>query len=303
MDQIVKSLFNVSHKAMLGVINECFGKNYIPEEVSIERLDPNFIKENLDFEVIEADIILKINDVKYHIEFQTVNDKKMEIRLFEYGFYIAKEDAAVADDGMMTIRIPNQAVIFIEEDKSIRDQRMRIIFPNGEEMIYDVETMRFWEYSIEDIKEKKMYNLLPLTIFKHRKTLQKLTNKKPKLESEKQSLLEDINRISKEVKQLIAYHELEGEDVHKIALAMTNLTEYLNATYIKDDNFGKEVINVTKTLYDPLVKEEGIKEGIKEGIYKVAKALLDILDDETIAVKTGLSKEEVQQLRIENKVN
>lgn len=162
----------------------------------------------------------------------------------------------------------NQAVIFIEEDKSIRDQRMRIIFLNGEEMIYDVETMRFWD-------------------------------KKPKLESEKQSLLEDINRISKEVKQLIAYHELEGEDVHKIALAMTNLTEYLNATYIKDDNFGKQVINVTKTLYDPLVKEEGIKEGI----YKVAKALLDILDDETIAVKTGLSKEQVQQLRIENKLN
>ena len=266
LDQIVKSLFDVSSKAMIGVINECFGKNYDPKEVIIERLDPNFIKENLDYEIIKADIVLKINGIKYHIEFQTLNDQTMEIRLFEYGFYLAKQDAVV-EDGMMTIRIPSQAVIFIEENNNIRNQRMRIIFPNGEEMIYDVETVRFWEYSLPELREKKMYNLLPLIIFKHRKTLRNLVDKKPKLEAEKQQLLADINQISSVVKSLIAYHELEGEDVHKIALAMANLTEYLNSKYIKDDYLNREVIQMTKTLYDPLVKEEGIKEGV----YKVAK--------------------------------
>jgi len=148
-------------------------ENYDPEEVIIERLDPNFIKENLDYEIIKADIVLKINGIKYHIEFQTLNDQTMEIRLFEYGFYLAKQDAVV-EDGMMTIRIPSQAVIFIEENNNIRDQRMRIIFSNGEEMIYDVETVRFWEYSLPELREKKMYNLLPLIIFKHRKILKNL---------------------------------------------------------------------------------------------------------------------------------
>jgi len=56
LDQIVKSLFDVSSKAMIGVINECFGKNYNAEEVIIERLDPNFIKENLDYEIIKVNI-------------------------------------------------------------------------------------------------------------------------------------------------------------------------------------------------------------------------------------------------------
>lgn len=154
LDQIVKSLFEVSSKAMIGVINECFGKDYNPESVTIERLDPNFIKENLNYEIIKADIVLKINGTKYHIEFQTLNDSGMEIRLFEYGFYLAKQDAIV-EEGMMTIRIPNQAVIFIEENSNIRDQRMRIIFPSGEEIIYDVETLRFWKYSIPELREKK----------------------------------------------------------------------------------------------------------------------------------------------------
>ncbi|MGL4800173.1 MAG: hypothetical protein ACRCWY_12380 [Cellulosilyticaceae bacterium] len=41
------------------------------------------------------------------------------------------------------------------------------------------------------------------------------------------------------------------------------------------------------------------EEGIKEGIYTIARALLDVLDDEMIILKTGLSKEEVTRLRIE----
>ena len=44
-------------------------------------------------------------------------------------------------------------------------------------------------------------------------------------------------------------------------------------------------------------KEEGIKEGIKEGKLEVARALLDVLDDEMIALKTGLEIDEVRKLR------
>lgn len=304
LDQIIKSLFEVSSKAMIGVINECFGKNYNAQEVTIERIDPNFIKENMDYEVIKADIILKIDEAKYHIEFQTLNDKSMEIRLFEYGFYLARQEAEV-EEGIMTLRMPNQAVIFIEENANIRQQRMRIVFPNGEEMIYDVETIRFWEYSITELRERRMYNLLPLTIFKHRKVLQRIAGKLPQLKEEKKQLLKDINEISQEVKVLIAHHELEGEDVHKIALAMTNIAEYLNSKYMKDAELEEEVICMTKTLYDPLVEERGRREGIKEGIkeerFTIARALLDILDNETIALKTGLSVEEVADLRTENK--
>lgn len=44
-------------------------------------------------------------------------------------------------------------------------------------------------------------------------------------------------------------------------------------------------------------KREGREEGIKEGKRDVARALLDVLDDETIALKTGLTEDEVRGLR------
>ncbi|SHK69239.1 conserved hypothetical protein (putative transposase or invertase), partial [Tepidibacter formicigenes DSM 15518] len=42
---------------------------------------------------------------------------------------------------------------------------------------------------------------------------------------------------------------------------------------------------------------KGRKEGIKEEKINIAKNLLDVLDNETIAIKTGLSIEEVNRLR------
>ena len=49
--------------------------------------------------------------------------------------------------------------------------------------------------------------------------------------------------------------------------------------------------------------KEGVKEGYKAGSrqrsFEIAKNLLDVLDDETIALKSGLNIEEVSALRLE----
>ena len=44
-------------------------------------------------------------------------------------------------------------------------------------------------------------------------------------------------------------------------------------------------------------EEKGIKQGIKQEKIEIAKNLLDVLDDETISLKTGLSLEELGKLR------
>lgn len=43
--------------------------------------------------------------------------------------------------------------------------------------------------------------------------------------------------------------------------------------------------------------EEGIKKGIRQRTIELAKNLLDVLDNETIALKTGLTIEEINELR------
>ena len=65
---------------------------------------------------------------------------------------------------------------------------------------------------------------------------------------------------------------------------------------------------MTKTLYDPIVEQRGEQRGRMLGeqigerkkAIEIAIALLDVLDDVTIALKTGLSQEEVTKLRKEN---
>lgn len=44
-------------------------------------------------------------------------------------------------------------------------------------------------------------------------------------------------------------------------------------------------------------KEEGRAEGLEEKAIEIARNLLDVLDDETIALKTGLTVERVADLR------
>ena len=48
-------------------------------------------------------------------------------------------------------------------------------------------------------------------------------------------------------------------------------------------------------------KKEGLKEGAKKEKILIAKNLLDVLDDETISNKTGLSLKEIKELRNKNK--
>jgi predicted transposase/invertase (TIGR01784 family) len=87
--------------------------------------------------------------------------------------------------------------------------------------------------------------------------------------------------------------ELEGDKNIKKAI------EVLDLMYLNEDERElyeldlKTTLNRLEELYT--AREEGIKEGIKD----VAKSLLDILDVDTISLKTGLSKEEILKLKDE----
>ena len=77
--------------------------------------------------------------------------------------------------------------------------------------------------------------------------------------------------------------------------------------FIMDYNAGEETeYNSLEDLFDylearskPGDKYEGIKEGEKNKAVEIAKSLLDILDIETIALKTGLSVDEINELKID----
>lgn len=66
----------------------------------------------------------------------------------------------------------------------------------------------------------------------------------------------------------------------------------------------QEMCNLSKGVEEKAMAKglaQGLAQGLEQGVaqerMEIAKALLDILDDETIALKTGLRQEEVCRLR------
>ncbi len=300
MDQILKSLFSVSKGVLIKLMNGLFHESFKEEETEISIGNNEFVSE--EFNIIRGDLFLELTKNKkmhqYHIEFQTKNDKTMIIRMFEYGFNRAKELSRYEEEKILYI--PKQLVIFIEENNNIKDElKMKIIFPNQQEINYVVPVMKYWKYTDKELLENKMYPLLPLQIFKLRSKLEKI--KENNVENKNKELYRLLNEakeiaidIAKKSRELFDKGEIVGEDLHKILLAIQNLIEYLNERYGEYEEIEKEVISVTKTLYDPLVAKNTAKE--------IAKNLILANIDEAIIIKTtGVTKKEIIKLKEELK--
>ena len=303
LDQILKMLFSSSNKVLVKLLNSLFNEDFKENEVEITISNNEFIEESLD--VLRGDMFYTATNncsnkkANYHIEFQTKNDSTMVVRTFEYGFRKARDEAN-NEDNIKTIYFPKQKVIFFEENKSIEDRlKLKIVFPDGGSYIYTADVMKYWEYSNEELLEQKLYPLLPLQLFSLRKELKKL---------EKKNDVCRIQEISKEARalafsianesaRLLEQEEIFGEDLHKMLLGVRNLVEYLNTTYLKDNNLEKEVEVMTKTLYDPEVEKRGIEKGMEKGKIETAKNMIkEGLDVVLIAKCTGLDIELIKKL-------
>ncbi|AZL83591.1 hypothetical protein EIJ81_01690 [Aliivibrio salmonicida] len=99
------------------------------------------------------------------------------------------------------------------------------------------------------------------------------------------------------------YPELLTEGVFKSFFAEAELAQLpleKQREYENSLKYYRDLNNVIDTAFDDgkeLGKAEGIELGKAEGILEVARNLLDVLDNDTIALKTGLSVEEIQRLR------
>ena len=294
LDEVLKFLFSTSKKVLVNLLNGIFEENFSSDEVKLSVSNNEFVMDT--FDTLRGDVFFDIlnnesEKISYHLEFQTRNDSTMIIRMFEYGFKKAKEQAGNNDD-FKTVYFPKQKVIFFEENRNISDIiRLKIILPSGDAFIYSVPVMKYWEYDDKDLLENRMYPLLPLQLFNLRRELEQYRRKNDidKIKELSIKAREIAERIANESKELFEKNEIVGDDFHKMLLAIQNLIEYLNRNYFNDEKIEEEVIRVTKTLFDPEVE--------KRKAIEIAKNLLDILDNDTIALKTGLELEEVIKLR------
>ncbi|MGL4344942.1 MAG: hypothetical protein ACRCTE_07085 [Cellulosilyticaceae bacterium] len=80
-----------------------------------------------------------------------------------------------------------------------------------------------------------------------------------------------------------------SEEIKDVALSILDADK---------EDVDKMTANITRTIEE--IKEEAMEKGRYEREIELARELLDVLDDETIAIKTKLSLEKIKELRQEN---
>ncbi|TZE80254.1 hypothetical protein [Calorimonas adulescens] len=110
----MKVLFKLSKKVTINLLNALFDEKFVSNEVTIEYSNSEFIDD--DYERIIGDLFINVytkdHVYRYHIEFQTLNDASMVIRMFRYGFEKAKEISGVSEYKEIRLEFPKQLVIF-----------------------------------------------------------------------------------------------------------------------------------------------------------------------------------------------
>ena len=98
----------------------------------------------------------------------------------------------------------------------------------------------------------------------------------------------------------------ESEKVRSLEMSIEEIREAKDELVrISNDKEQREIYEMrSKILKDKIsalneAERKGIEQGIKRGKIEVAKNLLDVLDNETISLKTGLTVDEIDNLRNE----
>ena len=99
----------------------------------------------------------------------------------------------------------------------------------------------------------------------------------------------------------------ESEKVRNLEMSIEEIREAKDELIrLSNDDKQREIYEMrSKIMKDKVsalneAERKGIEKGIQQEKIEIAKNLMDVLDDETISLKTGLTVEKIQQLRKEN---
>lgn len=115
-DDVFRTMIEKMPYLAVPLINEMFQTSY-PENVPIVQLRNEHHQENGE---IITDSCLKIGSKMYHIECQSVDDTTMAIRMIEYDFSIAIENAQ-KQGRKYRVEFPKSCVLYLRSGNNTPD--------------------------------------------------------------------------------------------------------------------------------------------------------------------------------------
>ena len=164
-DDVFRTMIEKMPYLAVPLINEVFHTSY-PEDVKITQLRNEH--QQKDGEII-TDSCLLIGKKMYHIECQSTDDTTMAIRMIEYDFAIAVENAE-KQGRRYRIEFPRSCVLFLRSSGNTPDYlEADVIFPDGKTHVYSIPTIKMADYTKDHIFEKNLLMLLPFYIMRYEK--------------------------------------------------------------------------------------------------------------------------------------
>lgn len=164
-DDVFRTMIEKMPYLAVPLINEVFHTSY-PEDVKITQLRNEH--QQKDGEII-TDSCLLIGKKMYHIECQSTDDTTMAIRMIEYDFAIAVENAE-KQGRRYRIEFPKSCVLFLRSSGNTPDYlEADVIFPDGKTHVYSISAIKMADYTKDHIFEKNLLMLLPFYIMRYEK--------------------------------------------------------------------------------------------------------------------------------------
>jgi hypothetical protein len=288
---------DLSPVAIVGLINGLFGESFPLQESEVIRTATESVSDDLGQHIFSDKMItIKTDGVsrRYHIEAEiTSEDKEIVVRVFEYGYRDALKYRIIGEDNIV-LNFPQPKIIYLEHWNTAPDEvTLELNFWGQSKAQFTVPTMKFLDYSIQELNERHMVILLPLYLLKLRRKIENAKSKGP--ESIKQYAPALKALLNDDILGTIEKNVDSGNITHGDANTLLNLLDLLyNHLYGSIAEFQAEGVN--DMLDDKLIFRDDRK--VLETKEEIARNFLAKgISPEDVADATKLSIERVKKLQ------
>ena len=170
-DDVFRTMIEKMPYLAVPLINEVFHTSY-PQDVPIIQLRNEHQQENGE---IITDSCLKIGDKLYHIECQSTDYTTMAIRMIEYDFSIAVENAH-KQGRRYRMDFPRSCVLYLRSGNNTPDfLGVEMALADGNIVLYQISTIKLETYTKDSIFEKNLLMLLPFYIMRYEKNIHEMS--------------------------------------------------------------------------------------------------------------------------------
>lgn len=172
-DSVFKTMVHKAPRLIVPFVNEAFGRSY-PLDAPVVQFS-NEHEGPLGSTI--SDSVFRLQDKIYHVECQSTPDTDMVVRMIEYDFSIALEQA-LAKGAPYRMELPASCVLFLRHTSQTPDTlKMEVVLPDGGGSFeYRARVLKAQLVSSDDLFRKHLLLLLPYYLMRYEGELARIAS-------------------------------------------------------------------------------------------------------------------------------